>query len=184
LVLMKFHTSWGLLPGIILATLGTALAVTGSAELSLAAISASLRTNAPAFILAFAAAIFWGLYSAASRRYCSHRVSAVPLYLLGAGFFLFLIHCAVPEPTAWNGRAVGELCFMALLPTFLAYKLWEIGLRRGRFIFISALSYFVPVISTLISCAYLVVLPDARIWVGSVFVALGAYICKRSVRET
>jgi drug/metabolite transporter (DMT)-like permease len=50
-------------------------------------------------------------------------------------------------------------------------------------VWVAALSYFIPILSTLISVLYLGIATGPRVWIGCALVAAGSVICKYSVIE-
>ena len=67
------------------------------------------------------------------------------------------------------------------LVTAIAYGAWEHAMRRGNLVFITACSYFTPLLSTLVSCLRLGVVPGARLWVGCGLLVAGSLLSWRSV---
>ena len=169
--------------------LGVAMALAGAAVASLrwgehswAALLENLRTNPWPYGLALVAAAAWALYSTLSRRWGGEAEGgAVPLFVLATGIVLAVLHYAFPEPVAWTARAAAEILYMAALPTLLAYAFWDAAMRRGNVMLVAALSYFTPLLSTLISSAYLRVALGWNVWVACALVVAGAFVCQRSV---
>jgi len=134
------------------------------------------------YVLATIAAVLWGLYSNLSRRWAGLApTGAVPLFSLAAGGALVAIRPLFTEPSAWSTRAVLELLFMALFPTLIAYGMWDRAMRRGRVTLVVSASYAIPVMSTLISAAYLQVPVAWNVWTACGLVAVGASLCHASM---
>jgi len=168
--------------GVALALAGAALASLRWGEYSWAALSENLRTNPWPYGLALVAAAAWALYSTLSRRWGGEAEGgAVPLFVLATGVVLAAVHYALPEPVVWSARAVGEILYMAALPTLLAYAFWDAAMRRGSVMLVAALSYLTPLLSTLISSAYLHVAIGWNVWAACALVVAGAFVCQRSV---
>jgi drug/metabolite transporter (DMT)-like permease len=176
----------GLWPGLLVATAGAALAISGG-SISWSSFSAGIASNPWPYLLALVAAVSWGLYSALSGRWGPRSgAGGVPLFLVATGAVL-LVACWVhgdslrgPEtPRAW-----AELAYFALFPTLLAYVFWDVAMRRGNVILVASLSFFTVLFSTLISCAYLHVPMRRDFWLASLLVVAGAIICRRSVRDS
>jgi len=168
--------------GVVLALAGAALAPLRWGEHSWAVLLENLRTNPWPYGLALVAAVAWALYSTLSRRWGGEAEGgAVPLFVLATGAVLAAVHYALPEPVQWTPRAVGEILYMAALPTLLAYAFWDAAMRRGSVMLVAALSYVAPLLSTLISSAYLGVALGWNVWAACALVILGAFVCQRSV---
>jgi len=80
----------------------------------------------------------------------------------------------------WSVRAGGEALALAGI-TVLAYTLWDVAMRKGNLLLVAACSYFTPLLSTLVSCAYLGVRPGWRLWAGCLALVLGSLLTWRSV---
>ncbi len=172
----------GLPFGLALALVGAAMAPLRLGDWSASALAANLRLHPVPYVLAFLAAVLWSLYSNLSRRWAAHAEGgAVPLFSLGAGVVLLALRPWFPEPSHWSPRAVAELLFMALLPSLLAYSMWDRAVRRGNVTLVAALSYAIPVLSTIVSCLYLRVSVGWNVWAASALIVAGAVICQRSI---
>jgi len=165
--------------GTVLALAGIVVATMDPAALSLrATLGRAMSCPAP-YLLALAGAVSWGVYSNLARRYAQGAsADAVPLFLLASGVALLVVRLFVHEHPVMGLRAARALVYAALLPAYGGYALWDIGVRRGDFALLSALSYLIPVLSTFISCAVLRVQPSASLWAGVVMVTVGAVVCR------
>jgi len=142
----------------------------------------NFQVNYFPYLLAFMAAISWGLYSILVRRWAGHTEGgAVPLFLLGTGLVLIAIRFMFPEKSYWTPRVAAELLYMSVFPTFLAYTFWDRAMRKGNIILVASLSYFTPLLSIIISSLYLRVAIKANLWIACGLVIAGAVICKFSI---
>ncbi|MEA2087534.1 MAG: aromatic amino acid DMT transporter YddG [Candidatus Caldatribacteriota bacterium] len=171
-----------LIPGVILAFGGFYLATVESGMFSWEVFKGNFQVNYFPYLLAFMAAITWGLYSNLVRRWAGHAEGgAVPIFLLGTGLILIAIRFMFPEESYWTPRVVAELLYMSIFPTFLAYTFWDRAMRKGNIILVASLSYFTPLLSIIISSLYLQVAVKANLWVACGLVIAGAVICKFSI---
>lgn len=169
--------------------LGVALALTGgmlapihASSYSAAGLLEGYRANPWPYGLGLAAAVLWALYSDLSRRWAADAEGgAVPLFALASGLVLAAMRPWFAEPSSWSTRAVGEILFMAVFPAALAYSFWDRAMRRGNVTLLAALSYLIPVLSTLISSLYLDVRAGWVLWAACALIAAGAMVCQRSV---
>jgi drug/metabolite transporter (DMT)-like permease len=183
-VLHKKASAW-LWPGLIVATAGAFLAKSGG-SISWASFREGLDTNPWPYVFALAAAFTWALYSNFARRWAGQtRVSGAPLFLMATGVVLTLVHVGTGGSfdVPWKTRPLAELAYLTLFPTLLAYVFWDTAMRRGNMILVSSLSFFTPLLSTMISCVYLGVPMGRDLWIASALVIAGAFICKRSIRN-
>lgn len=177
LPLLGHRARWALAPGTLLALAGVGL-VLGVGRRS----GGDLPANPWAYLLAAAAAVVWALYSNLVRRWAGGRgegavalfLPATALVMLGAGFW-------VDEPRLWAVRPAVEALFLGGA-TFGGYALWDLAMRRGDVVLVAAASYLTPLVSTLISCLYLAVVPGAGLWAGCALLVGGSLLSWRSVR--
>jgi len=185
LPLLARRARWTLWPGILLACAGVVLATLQRGPVSPHAFLENVCGNAWPYALALVAAVSWGFYSNLSRRWAgSAEGNGVPVFLLATGLVLTAMRGLFNEEPRWTPRAAVELVYMAVFPTMLAYVFWDTAMRRGRLILVASLSYFAPLLSTAVSCAYLRVLPGPKLWVACALVTAGAVICNRSITPT
>lgn len=151
-------------------------------SLSPASSLARFASKPAAYLLAFTGALAWSAYSSLARRLLGTDTDAVPLFLLASGIALIAIRLFVHEETTFSPTVVIGLAYAGLFVAWGAYALWDTGIRNGDFALLSALSYAIPVLSTLLSCLILDVRPSFVLWVGVVMVAVGAVVCRWAVR--
>ncbi|HOJ40850.1 MAG TPA: EamA family transporter, partial [bacterium] len=125
ILLLGSRANWLILPGVVVATSGTGLAVTAASGLPAKELFSAFNPNNPVFFLGLGAGITWGLYSVVTRKFAQVSDSGLPFYLLATGLLLGLLRYFFPEQSRWSLTAWGELSFMVIFPTLLAYNLWE-----------------------------------------------------------
>ena len=171
-----------LIPGMVLAFSGFYLATVESGMFSWEVFKGNFQVSYLPYLLAFMAAISWGLYSNLVRRWAGHTEGgAVPIFLLFTGLILTVIRFMSPEESYWTTRVIFELLYMSVFPTFLAYLFWDRAMRKGKIILVASLSYFTPLLSIIISSLYLQVAVKTNLWMACALVIVGAVICKFSI---
>ena len=181
LLFLKQRASLWLLPGTAVALAGIFLVMTQGRSVSWDSMRAHIQTNPLAYALGLAAAISWALYSNLTRRWSGpDGGGAVELFIPATGLVLLALRLLTREPTHWNLRAVAEASALAVVTT-LAYFLWDVSMRKGNLLLVVACSYFTPLFSTLVSCAYLGVSPGTKLWIGCLLLVSGSLITWRSV---
>lgn len=175
---------WFVAPGILLGMLGVAIGVLYGAGLSVEIAIGNLRANPVPYLLGTVAGVSWALYSNLSRRLAGPKpVSGVPVFLLLSGMLLGVMYLFSTEQPHWTRRALIELAYAALFPSLLAYSFWEIAMRRGRLSLIVPVSYFTPLLATIVSCYYLNVPMGLGLWAACGLVVAGAVLSNRAVVE-
>jgi drug/metabolite transporter (DMT)-like permease len=182
LPLQGHRARWFLAPGMLAASAGVVLATAQRGDLSLVGLWDNAATHAWPYGLALLGAVAWALYSNLARRW-GGRTGGVPLFLVASGLVVLPLRFVFGESSTWGPRVVGELVYMAVFVTFLAYVFWDHAMRRGNIVLVAALSYFTPLLSTFFSAAYLGVVPGPTIWLACVLVIGGALTCRAAVIE-
>jgi len=185
--ILRHKAGPGLLPGLVIATVGIYLGMTAGRDISLQTIGRNLLAGPWPYVLGLLAAISWALYSNLARRWAGNtREGGVPIFLLTTGVILIAAAAAFEPPPRhiWTARAAAELLYLAVFPTLLAYVFWDTAMRRGNIILVASVSFFTPLISTLMSCFYLHVPMGLQLAAACGLVIAGAVVCKYSVTET
>lgn len=176
---------WLLTIGVALALAGIVATTMDPSQLSPGDTLARIVSSPVAYVLALMGAIVWAVYSNLARLWAGNaRTDAVPLFLLASGLALWGIRAAVHEISVWDVRTTAALVYAALLPAYGAYALWDTGVRKGDFALLSSLSYTIPVLSTLLSCALLGVHPGPTLWTGIAMVSVGAVVCRLAIEPS
>ena len=131
------------------------------------------------YLLAFACAFIWAVYSVLSRRH-----SGAPTLLIGAycgctAVLSLLCHLlfektVMPQPSAWLA-----ILALGLGPVGLAFFAWDFGVKHGNIKLLGALSYVAP----LLSSALLLLFGRAQFSFGILaacgFIILGSVVASR-----
>jgi drug/metabolite transporter (DMT)-like permease len=105
----------------------------------------------------------------------------MPLFLLATGIGIGICLPFLPEQAHWTGAAVAELAYLALVSTFVAAAFWEKAMRHGNVVLVASVSYFTPLLSTMMCAFLLKIRPGAHLWFACLLSIAGAWICKRSI---
>jgi drug/metabolite transporter (DMT)-like permease len=134
---------WQHIAGCILSLVGAVLVVTGGRGFSFN----------PAYLPGYAAALFaavaWGVYSVASRRFPHVTSDAITGICLATAALAALVHLAI-EPTIWPSSPWqwAAIAGLGLGPVGLAFYVWDIGVKHGDIQVLGAASYSAPLLST------------------------------------
>jgi drug/metabolite transporter (DMT)-like permease len=181
LPLLKQRARPLLWPGTALALAGVFLAMTQGTQVSWRSFWEHFSTNPAAYLLALVAAVSWALYSNLTRRWSEPGgEDAVLLFIPVTGLVLLGMRLFATEPTRWTLGTFGEAILLGAI-TALAYALWDVAMRKGNLLLVAACSYFTPLLSTLVSCAYLKVVPGPKLWLGCLLIVAGSWVTWRSV---
>lgn len=156
---------------------GAALVVTGGG----AGLDVGLE-YLPGYAAAFLCAIIWSSYSVLSRTQGAQPTDTVVGFCLATAVLAGLCHLAL-ETTVWPSTGAGwlALALLGLLPTGLAFYVWDLGVKRGDIQVLGALSYAAPVLSTLL----LVLIGRGQsgpvLWIALALVTVGALIASKDM---
>ncbi len=183
LLVLHKRARWLLAPGTALALAGEFLVITQGTRVSLHSFGQHLQANPTVYAFALIAALSWAFYSTLTRRWSQPGTGgAVTLFIPAAGLALLGLRLFFPEVSVWTPRAIGEIVVLAA-STVLAYAFWDTAMRRGNLLFVTACSYFTPLLSTLVSCIYLHVAPGWRLWAGCCVLVLGSLLTWISISD-
>ncbi len=174
----------GLLVGILLASLGAFVASVPRGGLSLEAFWGNIHNNLLPYFLALVAAMSWALYSNLTRKYNEKASSAaVSTFILITGLVLLVISLFFPQADAWSWRAMGELAYVAIVPTVLGYLFWDNAMKKGNMTLVLSLVYFNPAIVMGFSAFFLGVALTWTLWIACLLIIVGSVICNLSIKE-
>ena len=101
------------------------------------------------YLLAFAAALSWPLYSLGKKKMPVTSVWAISGFCFGASVLSFLTHVWLEPHVVLQWHDAWKLILMGLGPFGIAFYCWDVALARGDARVMGALSYLTPVLSTL-----------------------------------
>ena len=166
--------------GLAISLSGIILIQTGQGALTWSNILSNILENPISYILAFVGATLWSLYCVITKKYSdghnpiSFFFVAISIvlgskYLWSHGLSLN----AIPEVEL---TTIGLLGIVSLVMA-LGYAAWNIGIIKGNITILVTLSYFSPVISTLISMFILQTNLPTEFWYGVILVTSGSLVC-------
>ncbi|MRT37509.1 aromatic amino acid DMT transporter YddG [Acinetobacter sp. RIT698] len=166
--------------GLAISLSGIILIQTGQGALTWSNILSNILENPISYILAFVGATLWSLYCVITKKYSDGHN---PI-----SFFFVAISIVLWTKYLWsNGLSLNvisevELTTIGLLGIVsvvmaLGYAAWNIGIIKGNITILVTLSYFSPVISTLISMFILQINLPTEFWYGVILVTSGSLVC-------
>jgi drug/metabolite transporter (DMT)-like permease len=171
-----------LFPAILLAVVGVVFVIGQEVSISWISLTENFAGNPVAYSFGLLAAIFWALYSNLTRRWAKDSGGAVEFFIPAAGVLLLICRLLNPEAGSWTIRAGLEAVFLGIV-TFVAYILWDRAMRKGEVVLVAAFSYLTPLLSTIVSCLYLGIIPGASLWIGCAMIIAGSILSWKSVSE-
>lgn len=167
---------WRALPGVIIVTIGIALAVGGDG-LDINGALANIAANPLPYLLALLGAFVWSLYATVAPA-MSGGYDGTAIFICFVAVTLWIIHFAsgqgVPDrkPSFWGFVAV-VACAISIAG---GYACWGYGMLHGDMEVLSLGSYATPVLSTASSMVLLGVALGASFWIGVALVVGGTLV--------
>ena len=125
---------------------------------------------------AFTAALIWAAYSVLSRRLADVPSDAVGGFCAVTAILALLCHAAL-EVDVWPHGAVWWVVLaMGLGPVGAAFFLWDVGMKRGNIRVLGAVSYLVPLLSTMLLIGFGHAHLSADIAIGGLLIVGGAVL--------
>ena len=170
-----------LILGVMTAFAGTSVAIMQGYGLSFKDIAAAFSGNILPYLYVFIAAVAWAIYSNITRRlHVKGDGAALPLLFFVCALIALtiqLIKGEIPDLTI-SGSDWFEFAAIVIFPTSLAYLFWDNGMKRGNKNLLMAVSYAIPLASTLISGFYLQVPIGLGFATAALLVVIGAVLCR------
>ena len=143
-----------LLPGFVLSMLGIAWVLGGEQGLDGAMMWANIRSNPLSYGLAFAGALIWAAYCVLTARLAQGQ-NAITLFFLLVALVLWMKYLAFGSGSLhWHAASILYLLLAAAAMGF-GYAAWNVGILHGRVTLLAGASYFIPVLSALLSALVL-----------------------------
>lgn len=173
---LNYHWCVGI--GFLLAILGLLLVVNPDI-LNPDRLNLILEQNPIAYIFAFVGAFLWPIYSILTKKYAQGQ-NGVPLFFMVSVILLWLVHSVLNEPFILPSLQLWLVVAVLGGLIGIAYSNWNQSMQFGNMKILILATYFMPILSTIMSMLILGVYPQLSFWVGTGLVSLGAIICWRS----
>jgi drug/metabolite transporter (DMT)-like permease len=131
------------------------------------------------YLLAFAAANTWALYSVTSRRMGSVPTEAVAGFCAASAILAAIAHFLFEPTIAPHGIAWVAIIAMGVGPVGAAFFLWDIGMKKGDPRLLGILAYATPVASTLLLCVAGLAPWSVSLALAALMVAAGGIIAAK-----
>lgn len=169
-------------PSIALAFFGVAWSITGDQGLSLAQIAANVATNPTTYAMAFIGAFLWAIYCNLTKR-ISNGQNAITLFFIMTAVSLWIKYAFSDETGMTLTLESGGLLLVSGIAMGSGYALWNYAIIGGNMVLLATMSYFTPVLSTVISSLILGLVLTQSFIQGVVMVTIGSLMCWWVTRE-
>jgi drug/metabolite transporter (DMT)-like permease len=165
---------WWHLAGTAAGLLGCALLVGGGAG------GIELR-YAPGYIAALGAALIWSSYSVLSRRVREVPTDAVGAFCGATAVLAFIAHLIFEQTYLPRGGEWLAILALGLGPVGAAFYLWDYGVKRGDIKSLGALSYMIPLMSTVLLVLFGRAEPSLHLGIACLLIVGGAVLASREL---
>lgn len=178
---LRYRPRWYfLIPGLLVAFLGIMICMTGSASIGL--FLTAIQDNAVAFALMAGSAVCWAIYSNCARKYApSGGASGVPLFQVTSGVLFIALHLILRAQSAWSAALIFPLIYYTVFVAAVSYLLWDLAMQKGHIVFLGAVSYLLPLFSTLFAGWYFKEPVGWPLLIGAVLIMLGAVLSRYGI---
>ncbi|KOO03047.1 aromatic amino acid transporter [Vibrio nereis] len=169
-------TNFLVYPSIVIAFLGVAWSITGDQSLSLAQIAANVATNPTTYAMAFVGAFLWAIYCNLTKR-ISDGQNGITLFFIMTAVTLWIKYALSNETGMTLTWEASGLLLISGVAMGSGYALWNFAILGGNMVLLATLSYFTPVLSTILSSFILGLSLTQSFLEGVVMVTIGSLMC-------
>lgn len=162
--------------GIALAFIGVSWSITGGENLTLAQIAANVATNPVTYSMAFVGAFLWAIYCNLTKR-ISGGQNGIILFFAMTAVTLWIKYFISDETGMHFSIESVSLLILTGVVMGSGYALWNYAIIGGNMVLLATLSYFTPVLATIISSLILGIALTSTFLQGVVMVTAGSLIC-------
>lgn len=171
-----------IIPGMLLSMTGICLVLSGDGGFELQSIVSNVQMNALSYALALLGVFLWASYCTLTAT-SSDGKNGITLFFMVVAVVLWVKWFFSGEMLA--PFEIGDSIYLVLaaLAMGLGYGAWNIGIMHGNVTLLATASYFIPVLSALISAWVLHTHLGLSFWKGALMVCLGSLLCWMATRN-
>ena len=128
------------------------------------------------YIYAFIAALTWGAYTVISRFFAHIPTSAVGAFCGVTAFLALFCHLLFEITIYPSLQELGIIMLIGLGPVGGAFFVWDYGVKNGDIQLLGSMSYFTPLLSTLLLITLGLSAPNSTIWIACALIVFGSII--------
>ncbi|REC63672.1 EamA family transporter [Chryseobacterium pennae] len=176
--------NWLIVPGIILSMLGIVWVLGGEQGLDISQMFANIKTNPLSYGLAFIGALLWAAYCVVTVR-IANGVNGITLFFMMVAVALWIKYLIIGDSVniEINFSSIVYLLLAACAMGF-GYAAWNIGILGGNVTILTGASYFIPVLSSVLSSVLLSTSLGLSFWQGALMVCAGSVLCWLATKKS
>ncbi|WP_102504854.1 aromatic amino acid DMT transporter YddG [Salinivibrio kushneri] len=172
-ILTRQKVSLWLYPALVVAFMGVVWTVGGKQGVSWSHLVANIQSNPVSYILAFSGAIIWAIYCNLTKMRAQGK-NGITWFFCATAVTLWVGYLVSDAPAMSLSWQTSGYVLLAGLAMGGGYGLWNIGILKGNLMVLATLSYFIPILSTLLSAVLLSTSLTLTFWQGVAMVTLGS----------
>ena len=169
-------------PAIALSFFGVAWTVGGEQGLTISQLAQNIATNPVCYLMAFMGAFIWAFYCNITTQLANGK-NAITWFFIATALALWVAYLFSDEPMMQFTSNASIDLFLAGAAMASGYALWNIGIIGGNMLLLATLSYFTPLLSTLLSAFILDIELTLIFWQGVIMVTIASLLCWWFTRE-
>jgi len=174
-------TSPLIIPGLLLAVAGICRVLGGEHAFSMSEIGNNIMDNPLSYGLAFCGAAIWAVYCVVTKK-IANGSNGITLFFILTALTLWVKFLLSPQPAlAVSPQALLSLALAAMAMGF-GYAAWNTGILHSNVNLLAAVSYFIPILSSVLAAFLLHSHLTLSFWQGAAMVSLGSLLCWWSTR--
>lgn len=139
------------------------------------------------YSLALMAAVTWACYSLLSKKliikYTEFGSATVGLFCLLSGVLAALAHIIAEETPTISCSDLGLIFLLGVGPMGLSFYCWDAAVKKGDPRVIATISYFTPLLSTLLLILFSESLFSQQVFIAMLLIVAGAFIANLRIRQ-
>jgi drug/metabolite transporter (DMT)-like permease len=177
------------IPGVMLSFAGITLALLQDYDSgSILTLMRSGDNNVLAYFLAFLTSVSWAMYSNLTVKYKNQDdMAGIPVIFLASGLAFLGIQALNGQLATLKPSALflnPDLVYVIVGPTSLGYLFWYIAMKNGDRMFITALSFFIPVLSLLFLHIRIRLPIGPAFWIAVMLLVSGSYLGYQALQNS
>ncbi|OWW18765.1 aromatic amino acid DMT transporter YddG [Noviherbaspirillum denitrificans] len=169
------------IPGFLMAILGICWVLGGDQGLDLAGMVENIKDNPLSYGLAFSGAAIWAAYCTVTSRIAGGKNGITLFFMLTASVLWAKYLFGAEAAMAFSYQAMIYLVLAASAMGF-GYAAWNVGILHGNVTILAGASYFIPVVSAVLSAMLLHAPLSVSFWQGASMVCGGSILCWLATR--
>ncbi len=128
------------------------------------------------YVYAFIAALIWGSYSVVSRFFAHIPTSSVGAFCGVTAFLALICHFLFENTVIPTLYEFIVIILIGLGPVGGAFFVWDYGVKNGNIQFLGSMSYFTPLLSTILLIIFGLSNSSSTIWIACLLIVVGSMI--------